>query len=767
MKYLLLLSIMLCIVTSSIAQNTIRGTVIDQETGAPLSFVSIYNITNKTTTSTTLNGTFEIEGVVQTDSLQITYIGYEKSTVLATENTTINLSPVALSINEVIVTASREQGKRTEAPVAISVISTEQIEDNRPTTIDQVLNQTSGVYMVDLGNEQHTMSIRKPMDYGASYLYLEDGVPIRTSGVFNHNALIEINMANVGRIELIRGPASSLYGSEAIGGAVNFISKKPTVLPSGNVSIQGNTIGYKRIDLGASGTIAKKVGIQFAGYYADQSDGIIAHSDFDKLALSLDLNYYISKKTELVWSNSYVDYYSDMSGSLDSTDFYSKQYTSNQTFTNRQVNAYRSKLAFNHYWNDYSKSTAVAYFRANSIQQNPSYRVADDFKPWIPVGNPNLAHGQLNDNSFNSYGLILQHKQRFDWLNSSLIGGASIDYSPNTYQSNYISIVKNDDGVYESFEQTDSLLADYTAHLINVGAYLQYKIEPTKGFNIVFGLRYDYFNYNFDNALNENDFTSILEGANSFYQFTPNLGITYELSKDAGLYANYGRGFLPPQVSQLYVGTDIPILDPVYYNNFEIGGWVAFAKGNAKFEASVYRMDGQNEIISVLQDDGTSISQNAGKTIHQGIEYSLMAFLGKDFKFRIGGTHSMHRFTDFRVDGVDFSGKKMPQAPEWIANAQLTYKPSYLKGFLFSIEWQHINEYFMDQQNSVSYAGHDVFNLRVGYTWKSISIWGQIINATDELYATTASSSKWGQSYSLGRPQNFVIGLAYKFQHKK
>ena len=61
---------------------------------------------------------------------------------------------------------------RKEVPVAIASINTEIIENNKPTTIDQVLNQTPGVNMVDLGNEQHTMSIRRPVDYGASYFIL-------------------------------------------------------------------------------------------------------------------------------------------------------------------------------------------------------------------------------------------------------------------------------------------------------------------------------------------------------------------------------------------------------------------------------------------------------------------------------------------------------------------------------------------------------------------------------------------------------------------
>lgn len=159
-----------------------------------------------------------------------------------------------------------------------------------------------------------------------------------------------------------------------------------------------------------------------AEYYAQNRNGFRQHSDMDKLALSLALHYRFNKNTELVWSTSYVDYYADMSGSLDSTRFFSKNYESVQTFTNRQVDAFRTKLALNHYWSEMSKTSITFYYRNNSIKQNPSYRVQDDFKPWIPSGTPNLAHGEIKDNSFQSLGLITQHKQDFNFINASVEG---------------------------------------------------------------------------------------------------------------------------------------------------------------------------------------------------------------------------------------------------------------------------------------------------------------------------------------------------------
>ncbi len=765
MKFTLLYT---CLLTSlcAFAQHSVQGTITNQTLGEPLQFVTVYNLNTNQATTTDRQGHFNLQAKTQSDSIKISSIGYKNQTLLALPTMHINLQTAQLALNEVVVSVDREQERRTEAPIAISSISQTSIQDNKPTTIDQVLNQTPGVNMVDLGNEQHTMSIRRPIDYGASYLYMEDGIPIRTSGVFNHNALLEINMANTSKIEVVRGPASNIYGSEAIGGAINFISKKPSLHPTAGISVQTNDIGYKRTDFYASNTLNKKLGIRLSGYYANQKDGIISHSDFDKLALSLSAHYFISSKTELIWSNSYIDYYADMSGSLDSTHFYDKSYESVQTFTNRQVDAFRTKLALNHYWHENSKSTITGYFRNNAVKQNPSYRVKDDYKPWVPTGNPNLAHGEVNDNSFKSFGIIAQQKNTFNWLNATLITGGSFDYSPNTYEANYIKIHKNDNGIYDRFTTMDSLLADYNTDLINLAAYTQLKIQPTKGLNLIAGLRYDRFNYNFDNHLGSNAFTSVLDGENTFSKLTPKLGLTYNFKKTRGIYANYGQGFVPPQVTELYRGNDIPTLKPVYYENIELGGWMVFAKNKGKIEVSLYNMNGENEIISVLQDDGSSLRQNAGETSHQGIEYAVNLILHKDLEFRLSGSNALHKFVDFDESGKDYSGNKMPQAPQWIANTQLTYKPHQLNGFRMSVEWQHINTYFMDQANSKTYNGYDVFNLRVGYEWKSVEIWANLMNVSDELYATVARATRWGQSYSLGKPRHITFGVAYKFQGK-
>jgi iron complex outermembrane recepter protein len=175
----------------------------------------------------------------------------------------------------IVVTASREGESINNTPAAISKIGSQDIEDKHATFIGQLVNQSPGVLMNDLGNEQHMMSIRQPITTAAVYQYLEDGISIRPVGVFNHNALYEVNLAGIDSIEILRGPASSLYGSNAIGGTINFLTKAPSATPTANIGISASSEAYRRLDINASNTFATEYGeqgLRLSAYASDRGD---------------------------------------------------------------------------------------------------------------------------------------------------------------------------------------------------------------------------------------------------------------------------------------------------------------------------------------------------------------------------------------------------------------------------------------------------------------------------------------------------------------
>ena len=750
--------------TSVTAQDKKQVQLIDATTNSPLPGAKI-KLKGKTNGFITdQNGKVVLEGISASDSLVFQYPGYGQLTLALSQiNGTIALEQSAISLNTFIITGTRDAQKREDLPLAITTLGSELINDTKATSTDQLLNKTPGVYMVNLGNEQHSMAIRQPLSYKSLFLYLEDGLPIRTTGVFNHNALLEMNMASFQRIEIIRGPSSSLYGSEAIGGAVNIITLDPSVQLKARASLNVDNLGLKRGDFLFSDTYGK-LGVVLSGNYAYRTNGYREHSDYEKLATSLKVNYKLNDKAVLSNSVTYVDYRADMTGSLDSTSFYDAQYSSLQRFTDRDVNALRIKSALNLFWNKQSKSTFTAFFRDNSIKQNPSYRIKDDYSAWgNPDGDKNLAHSEKNDNSFNSYGLIAHHRQAFDWLSTSITGGLSIDYSPSTYFANYISVFKSDNGIYESYTDTDSVLTNYATDMINAAAYAQFEISPIKNLKLTGALRFDYFIYDYDNALDSMAFSGSPDALNRFNSVTPKLGFNYTLKKNSGIYGNYSQGFGPPQVGELYRGVSVPTLQPAVFVNMELGSWISFWKKKGSIDLAVYRLEGLNEIISVKQDDGDYVNQNAGKTLHQGIEYGLNLSPVKSVFIRLSGTNARHVFLDFIEKGNDYSGMEMPRASKWIANAEVSYKPTFVKGLRVGAEWQHMGPYFMDAANTRIYEGFDIFHVRLGYQIKGIEAWCNIMNITNKNYATNASRSAWGQNYNPGNPRTFSVGLAYTF----
>ncbi|MGO4290021.1 TonB-dependent receptor domain-containing protein [Chitinophaga sp. RAB17] len=754
------LLIIACIAAYSSNAQQLHGRVADVQTKEALPGVNVRLLHAAAGCNTNAQGKYELSAPT-TDSIEISYIGYitrQISVDAAAHLPVIYLQQRTTNLNEIIVSSSRDKQERTAVPVAISTISAQTLSDAKATTLDQVLNKVSGVYMVDLGNEQHTMAIRQPIGYKSLFLYLEDGIPIRTIGDFNHNALIEINMAALRNIEVIRGPASSLYGSEAVGGAVNFITASPTLVPTAKVQLEGSNWGYRRADFSVSNTV-KKVGFAVSGYYANQSNGYMDHSDFHKLALTAKVDYQVNEKTKWTNAATLINYKTDQTGGLDSTRFFEKNYRNFQTFTYREVKALRIRSTLDHEWNSSNHTTFTGFFRNNTIGQNPFYAIQD-------VRGTQKANGQINKDGFNSYGIIVQHKKQFHWKDAALIAGVSADYSPATYVADYIAITKDAAGYYASYRQTDSLLTDYRVGLLNSAVYTQFEFSPIQQMRVVAALRYDRMDYNFENHLTPSAYTGAPSERNNFNALTPKLGLTYNLGSNRGLYANYSVGFAPPNISELYTGVKVPVLKSATYQNYEAGGWFGFANHKGYADLSIYRMNGSNEIISVRNADGVYENRNTGATTHSGIEWNVKYAPVNSLLIRSSGTYAEHLFKAYADGSKVYSDNQMNGAPKWIANTEVTWKPAVLKGFRIGAEWQHIGKYFMDAANTSVYNGYDLFNARAGYAFKGFECWLNCMNIGDQLYATTAEKSAYGKTYRVGPRQTFNFGVAYTFTGK-
>ncbi|MBD0403770.1 TonB-dependent receptor [Flammeovirga sp. EKP202] len=761
-KQLLGALLLILSITSLHAQNLeISGTITDQLSKNPLVGAIIVNLNTNNYTVSDASGNYEFIADAS-DKIEFRMLGYTTySSIASVLKSQITLVQDDYVLNQVVVSASRDAQKREEAPMAISSIGTTMLEETKPQSLEQVINKVPGVMMADLGSEQHMMAIRQPISTKSLFLYMEDGLPIRPTGVFNHNALNEINMTMAQNIEVIRGPASALYGSEAIGGAINFITKTPSLVPTAKVQLRGDSYGYRRVDAIVEGTTDNgKLGVSVGGYSAIRENGYLDHSDFNKSIITAVLTYQVNESLKLTSNTTYMKYQSDMGSSLDSTSFYDKDFTSLHNFTKREIELWRSTLTVDKKWSENSKTVAKGFFRTNTLGQIPSYRIRND---WT---NPSVAKGEVNESSLQSYGAVIQHNQNIPSLRTTVRVGASVDYSPTAFWANYIDVERDEKGRYVGYTSTDSVLTDYETNLLNTGLYAQVEVNPIDRLFITAGVRSDHFKYDYKNNLGEDAFSGAPNSVDYFSAITPRVGATYTMLNGLGFYANYSVGFMPPQVSELYRGTKVPSLEPSRYNNFEVGTWYSLPKGLGYLELAYYTMKGENEIVSVLQDDGSYNNENAGSTNHEGVEMALHFKPISQVFVRIGGTYASHTFDQFNTGNEDFSGNTMANAPNWVSNMELTYKPKFLKGFRTSLEFQKVGDYYMDNQNTKKYEGYHMFNLRFGYQFKGFDTWLNIMNLTDELYATRVSRSSWGENYNLGAPRTIQLGIGYTISKK-
>ena len=768
--YILLL---LSVASSAIAKTppgdnngTLTGTVTDKADSTTLPGVTVSIPDLRIGTATNGKGKYILNHVPRgTYLVSFSYVGYKTYTVKVdfTNTTTLDvkLETSSIETSEVVVTGVSRATEIKRDPVPMVAIGKSYIDQHSATgnVIDEIAN-LPGVSAVTTGP-----NISKPFIHGLGYnrvITLEDG--IRQEGQqWGDEHGIEVDQNSIDRVEVIKGPASLTYGSDAIGGVVNLITSPPVPegkilgdvqgiygtnngLINGSFKLQGNNNGF------VWGTV---ISDKEAKDYQNQHDGRVYATNFKEKDARVMVGLNKSWGYSYLNASIFDDEQAIPDGSRDPvTRQFTKQITDSDT--------YRPVV---------SPSELNSYALPTLHQHVQLYRIYDNSD--FIIGNGNLIV---------NLGYQYSHRREYTHPDSASIPGLNLQLTTYTYDVKYNFNIGKDyettfgvNGMYQNNTlgySTDFPIPAY--HQFDIGPFFLVKNSFGK-LDLSGGARYDTRSFTGKAAYVDTTtkyYPTLYTGSNptttpnvtqqfsalnkTFSGVSGSLGATYNFSDQFLLKGNVARGFRAPSIAELSANGPDPgsqiyhvgnsTFKPEFSVQEDIGAFLSLP--NVSASAEVYSNNIQNYIFQeqVLDANGDPERVNADGTSNPNGQYSKFTYVqskarinGAEFSLDVHPVAWLHFENELTLtDGVNLgTGAKVPDSLKYLPFIPPLHTHSELRGTF--------NKGFGSFRNLYVFGGFDHFDAQnhffsaygtetytAGYNLLSAGIGGNIVNSKGE-----------------------------------
>ena len=644
--------------------------------------------------------------------------------------------------SEVIVTATRQAMPAKEYAGSVSVIDKIGLELINLVHPAELLNEVAGVNIHRNSGQEHLTSIRSPVLTGGagagSFLYLEDGVPLRAAGFSNVNGLFEGALELAGRVEVTKGPGSVLYGSNAVHGLINIVSQPPSDERSLSFDILGSSAGFARLKTSFNGS-AFSGRYHIAAHFAHDS-GFRENSGFDQQKLQIRHNM-SSGEWKIKTLATLQNLNQETAGFIKGDEAYKNTYLAR---SNPNPEAFRD-----------GKSARIAVHLNKEFGENSRISLIP-YTRWTGLSfRRHFVPGKaLEDSGHKSIGLLASYE------GAAKFGRYTLGMD-SEYTAGYLHEFQPGPSVF-SFIQGEHF--DYKVNAAALSPYAQIKFALGENTNIRIGTRADYTHYGYRNNIDSGKFGRFIRIASrqdSFFKLSPKIGITHDLNASFTLYGRLARGARAPQATDAYslqINQRAGAIKSETLDSAEFGFKGKFKA--IKLELALFAMHKENFFFR----NANGFNVTDGKTDHKGIELSFDAPLSEKLKFSGGFTLADHTygFTDVvrSASSSITDGSQVDTAPRTLGLMQAIMSPT--DRFDVALKWQHVGGYYTDPGNTAKYTGHNIFTLRSNYKLTNqISFYGRIDNLFNTAYADRADFAFGDNRYFPGRPRTLFLGVKY------
>lgn len=659
----------------------------------------------------------------------------------------------------ITVTATRSNRIATDAVGNQASVSGSEIAFIAPTHINEALQGIAGANISRNNGQESLISLRSPIFTGAgacgAFLSAMDGIPLRGAGFCNVNELFDTFPEQGGRVEVVRGPGSVLYGSNAMHGIINVISR-PVGDAESEAGFEVGSWGYYR----GNGSVAFKEGnhgVRVSGMAA-RDGGYIDESGFNQQKGQFR-HEFDNGNFEISSNLQFTNLDQETAGYLVGVDTYKDPALAS---TNANPEAYRKAKSFR-YWSTISTEIADnVRFQISPYARTMDMEFLMHFLPGQPVEeNKQTSFGFQNGFYINEGGQF----EVIAGIDAEIGKGELVQTQQNAIEGSAFLA-----GTIPPGKQYD-----YEVDTKMVAGFVRGDFDVTEDLTLVGGVRAEHMAYDYDNRMNSGRvdedgntcgfggcrYTRPEDREDKFTNVSFEAGMLYKIDDNNRFFARYSRGFRAPQSTELYrlqVGQLVADIDSVKLDSFEVG-----IRGNAdtySYEIAGFYMKKDNVIF---QDNRVNVDNGASK--HIGVEGMFEYRFPIDVSVRFNGSYAEHKYDfDYVSNDINWNGLDIDTAPRNFGSIQLNWAPA--DKVKAGLEWIYMGEYFMEPTNTYKYEGHDYLNFRIeAEAMEGVDIFMRVMNLTNVRYAERADWAAFGvgERYFVGRPRAFFGGARVRF----
>ncbi len=661
----------------------------------------------------------------------------------------------AAALEEVVVTATRRPVALERYAGSATRVDAQDVGLAGATHVSELVNRAAGAMIQRGSGEESLTALRSPVLTGAgacgAVLVLEDSIPIRPVGSCNVNELFEVNFEQAAAIEVLRGPASVLYGSSAVHGIINVIPPRPAQIPALGIGAEYGSDAWRRLRLAASHEGDERgLGLVMIG---TDDGGWRDASGFEEQKLNAVLEQGLAGgELRLTLSGSNLD--QETAGFIRGEDAYRDPAVAR---SNPDPEAYRDAT---------SLRLAAHYAAAGGSSLRVFLRSSRmDFLQHFLLGQP------VEDNGQDSGGLMFA-TAGLNIAGGELVTGVDAELASSTLLQ-YQSGPTTDGPPPANAIRPAGRHYDYAVDTGVLAAWADWRRAIGGRGSLEAGLRLEHARYDYDNRMidgntDENGvpcpggclYARPADRSDDFTNLAPRLAFLWDLGEPATAYVSLARGFRAPEATELYRlqrQQSVADLDSETIDAAELG--LRLRAETASLDLALFHMDKDDVILR----DSAGFNVSGGRTRHRGLEYEADWAFAEDWLVSAAGTLARHeyRFTALVEQGEQItSGNDMDTAPRDIHALRLRYGGSRLEA---ELEWLWVGAYWANAANTARYGGHDVGNLRVAFeparNWTATL---RVTNLLDVAYADRADFAFGDYRYFPGRGRAYFLELGWR-----